>query len=79
LATIESFGFDQDLERYALQSSRITEVIEITEKIFDFEPHDWTLVAGTITFSWLVGAVQAEVPDFCRRVSEQALSWCPTL
>src|SRR5262252_1838753 len=64
LATIESFGFDKDLERYALQSGRITEVIEITEKIFDFEPHDWTLVAGTITFSWLVGAVQAEVPDF---------------
>src|SRR5208282_5755011 len=38
--TIESLGFDKDLERHALQAGRITKMIKISEKILDFEPHD---------------------------------------
>jgi hypothetical protein len=37
-------------------------VIEIAEKILDLEPHDRVLASVTVTFHWLVGAVQAGIP-----------------
>jgi hypothetical protein len=47
-------------------------VIETAEKILDLEPYDRTTVSGgaTVTFNWLIGAVQAVVPGLpphCRR------------
>ena len=35
---VESFGFNKDLERQALQAGRVTKMIKISEQILDFEP-----------------------------------------
>jgi len=63
-ARVKPLDFDKYLERYSLQSGWITKVIEIAEKILDLEPHDRaTVLAGaTVTFNWLVSAVQAGIP-----------------
>jgi hypothetical protein len=59
--TVESLGFNKNLKRYALQAGRVRKMIEISEKILDFEPHHRLAVVPdtTVSFSWLVATVHA--------------------
>src|SRR4029077_6962963 len=62
--TVESLGFDKDLERHALQAGRVAEMIEISEKILDFEPHYRLTVpaAGIARFVSFADSIHAGVP-----------------
>jgi hypothetical protein len=57
-------------------------VIEIAEKILDLEPHDRaTVLAGaTVTFNWLVSAVQAGIPGLPpQSTNRQLISMCDVI
>ena len=48
---VESFGFNKDLERHALQAGRVTKMIKISEQILDFEP-DYGVVRLAYRQQW---------------------------
>ena len=59
--TVESPGFEIDLERYTLQAGRISKMTKIPKEILDFEPNDRPTVPASAMD--LFGELHLHPPD----------------
>jgi hypothetical protein len=63
---IEALGFTVDLERRPLQAGRVLKMVEISEKVLDFEPHHRLAVGSRAVLGGNFLLARWGVADECR-------------